>query len=176
MGERPTTEAGAEGGRDRSGEYALKGCGCLLLWVVFVVVGGFALALMEAPDDFVFYRERRDEDLFHAAKAASAALVEFHREQGRMPSSLSEAPELEAAVARMVSECETLGAAAPEAALVAVAEETEDAPPPAVIVRDKKGETLVAISADGEVAISSTVMTRRARRVPEWIEILRTGP
>jgi hypothetical protein len=173
MGERPTTEAWANGVRPASNKACLKGCGCLLLWVVFVVVGGFVLALMEAPDDFVFYRERRDEKLFRAAKAASAALVEFEQEQGSLPTSLSEAPELKAAVTQMVSECEELGAAAPEAALLSAGEEVEGEQPSAVIVRDKEGETLVAISADGEVGIASFLMTRRARRVPEWIEILR---
>lgn len=144
-----------------------------LAWLAFVLVAAAAVVLIFWSDEITFLGEDRDERLFSAAKAASVALVEYQRERGRLPSSLSEAPELEEIARRLGEECASRATRVTEVSLPEVQGQEPRPEEWELIVAVVGGKRLAVISGEGEIALSRDVMTRRASRVPEWIEILR---
>lgn len=142
--------------------------------IALIVLGLCAavLVLWVLPEA-IYWREHRDTRLFAAVTRASFALQEFRDTHGRYPDSISEASDLSQAVADVRQECQALGHPVEDMQFVT----TEALRPPAargevLVLRDSSARPLVVLYDHGRRGVSRSLITRRAARVPDYIEIL----
>ncbi len=146
----------------------------ILRAIALIVLGLCAavLALWVLPEA-IYWREHRDIRLFAAVTRASFALQEFQDTHGRYPHDLSEAPDLSQAVADVREECQALGHPVEDVQFVtAEAPSSPAAGGEVLVLRDSSARPLVVLYDQGRRGVSRSLITRRAGRAPDYIEVL----
>jgi len=140
--------------------------------LTFLGLCAAVLVLWVLPEA-IYWREHRDIRLFAAVTRASYALQEFQDTHGRYPDNISEAPDLSQGVADVRQECQALGHPVEDVQFVtAEALRSPAAGGEVLVLRDSSARPLVVLYDHGRRGVSRSLITRRAARVPDYIEIL----
>ena len=140
--------------------------------LTFLGLCAAVLVLWVLPEA-IYWREHRDIRLFAAVTRASYALQTFQDTHGRYPDNISEAPVLSQAVADVRQECQALGRRVEDVQFVTTeADRSPAAGGEVLVLRDSSARPLVVLYDHGRRGVSRSLITRRAVRVPDYIEIL----
>lgn len=147
---------------------AAVGIVCLAAFTLFAVFSG---AFMVA-DGFNGW-ESRDKFLMRHVMTAQMVLEWFQEAEGRYPTDVSEDAGVQMQVDRIKEDCAGLGHEIAEVRLLGGEAMGDEERSELLVASDPDGKPLVVIYSDGTYGLSRSLLTRRARAVPEQVEILR---